>query len=168
MRAGGSSRLEIPRNGDAPLKMTEARLAPHLAFLWVIAGAWAVGPAALNGVVVGVAVAKEQKASGEVPDGKAAVTPGPGPTSTGQQTTDTAKVPPRRRTKAVGGGTRVPLQPGPDRRSSNAQVCASQCNLQRSACDSRGPSSFRDRADEIRAAQSSCYLAVQSCLARCR
>ncbi len=70
--------------------------------------------------------------------------------------------------RAIGGGTRVPLQPGPDRRSSEAGVCRSQCNLERSTCDSRGPSSFRNRADEISAARSSCFLAVQSCLARCR
>jgi hypothetical protein len=74
----------------------------------------------------------------------------------------------RKRRPALGGGTRVPIIPGPDRRTSEAGVCRSQCNLQRSSCDSRGPGTFRDRSDQIRASQSSCYLAVQSCLARCR
>lgn len=70
--------------------------------------------------------------------------------------------------RSIGGGTRVPLQEGPSSRQSQAGVCRSQCALERSTCDTRGAGAFRERSDQIQAYQSSCYLAVQSCLARCR
>ena len=55
----------------------------------------------------------------------------------------------------------------PDQRASQRAVCQSQCNLERMSCDQGRGSAFRDRADQLQAANSSCYLAVQGCLNRC-
>lgn len=56
---------------------------------------------------------------------------------------------------------------GPDRTASQRAVCQSQCNLERMSCDQGRASAFRDRSDQLQAASSSCYLAVNACLARC-
>ena len=54
-----------------------------------------------------------------------------------------------------------------DPRSSQRGVCQSQCSLERMACDQGRANAFRERADQLQAASSSCYLAVNACLARC-
>jgi hypothetical protein len=59
-----------------------------------------------------------------------------------------------------------PVRPGADPRSSQRGVCQAQCNLERQSCDTRG-TGFQDRADQLQAARSSCFLAVQGCLSRC-
>jgi hypothetical protein len=59
-----------------------------------------------------------------------------------------------------------PVRPGGDPRASQRGVCQAQCNLERQSCDTRG-SGFQDRADQLQAARSSCFLAVQGCLSRC-
>ena len=55
---------------------------------------------------------------------------------------------------------------GDNARRSQRDVCRSQCSLERMSCD-QGRDSFQNRTDQLRAAQSSCYLAVQGCLSRC-
>lgn len=64
-------------------------------------------------------------------------------------------------------GTPPGVLPGPDRSGSQRAVCQSQCNLQRMACDQGRSSAYQNRADQLQAAQASCMLAVQGCLARC-
>ncbi|MEQ1697552.1 MAG: hypothetical protein ABL901_17095 [Hyphomicrobiaceae bacterium] len=71
-----------------------------------------------------------------------------------------------RKKKRVGSGTPPERVKGQDQRQSERAVCRSQCNLQRMGCD-QGNNSFQNRTDQLRAAQSSCFLAVQSCLSRC-
>lgn len=68
--------------------------------------------------------------------------------------------------KRRGSSTPPPLVQGADERTSNRQVCQSQCELERQGCD-QGRDAFRDRRDQITSYQSSCYLAVQSCMSRC-
>jgi hypothetical protein len=66
--------------------------------------------------------------------------------------------------------SRVAVPPAPratDPQSSQRAVCQSQCNLQRMSCDQARAPGFQDRADQLQAAQASCYLAVNSCLSRC-
>ena len=65
-----------------------------------------------------------------------------------------------------GSSTPPGILAGPDNRASQRAVCQSQCNLERQSCD-QGRNAFRDRADQLQAAQASCYLAVQGCLSRC-
>ncbi len=65
-----------------------------------------------------------------------------------------------------GSGTPPGMVAGPDNRASQRAVCQAQCNLERMACD-QGRDSFRNRSDQIQSWQSSCYLAVSSCLSRC-
>lgn len=71
-----------------------------------------------------------------------------------------------RKKKRVGSGAPPELLKGQDQRQSERAVCRAQCNLQRMGCD-QGNNSFQNRSDQLRAAQSSCFLAVQSCLSRC-
>jgi hypothetical protein len=72
-----------------------------------------------------------------------------------------------RKQPTVKSAVAVPAKPHPtDRATSQRAVCLSQCNLERQTCDTRG-SGFTDRADQLRAQQSSCFLAVQGCLSRC-
>ena len=60
-------------------------------------------------------------------------------------------------------GARQATDPGALSRA----VCQSQCNLERMSCDQGRASAYQNRADQLQAAQASCYLAVQSCLSRC-
>ena len=78
---------------------------------------------------------------------------------------------PRKAARVLARAPRGSLTPpgvlaGPDNRGSQRAVCHSQCNLERQSCD-QGRNAYRDRADQLQAAQSSCYLAVQGCLSRC-
>lgn len=63
---------------------------------------------------------------------------------------------------------------GSDAKRSQRSVCRSQCSLERMSCDqgrtgfnNPATTGFTNRSDQLRAAQSSCFLAVQSCLSRC-
>jgi hypothetical protein len=78
------------------------------------------------------------------------------------------EAPPKQKSERKRRGSSTPPQAvtAPDARASQRAVCQSQCNLERMSCD-QGRNSFRDRADQLQAVQSSCYLAVQGCLSRC-
>lgn len=79
---------------------------------------------------------------------------------------DEPKNPRLRKRKRAGSSTSPDLLKGQDRQQSPRAVCRSQCSLERMSCD-QGNNSFQNRADQLQAAQSSCFLAVQSCLSRC-
>ncbi len=90
------------------------------------------------------------------------------------QKADDEPIKPRlRKNKRVGSGhqpdasgAKPGLLEGPDQRQSEREVCRSQCSLERMGCD-QGNNSFQNRSDQLQAAQSSCFLAVRSCLSRC-
>jgi hypothetical protein len=134
----------------------------------VFVGLWGVAAVGgLAGVLDRAAVAQETPpVAGEA---KAAAKAEPKADGTADGKADAkAEAKDTARPKRRGSGTPVRPVQGPDNRASQVGVCQSQCNLERMSCDSRGAGAFRDRADQLRAGQSSCYLAVQSCLARCR
>ncbi len=83
-----------------------------------------------------------------------------------QKADDEPDKPRLRKKKRVGSGTQPGLADGPNQRQSEREVCRSQCSLERMSCD-QGNNSFQNRSDQLQAAQSSCFLAVQSCLSRC-
>ena len=68
--------------------------------------------------------------------------------------------------KTRGSSVSPKLLLGPDAQQSQQAVCRSECGLERQGCD-QGRNSYQNRSDQLQAAQSSCYLAVQGCLARC-
>ena len=72
----------------------------------------------------------------------------------------------KRNAKKRGSSTPPDRVKGDDSKQSQRDVCRSQCSLERMSCD-QGRDSFQNRTDQLRAAQSSCYLAVQSCISRC-
>lgn len=76
--------------------------------------------------------------------------------------------------KRRGSSTPPELIEGDGSRRSQRDVCRSQCSLERMSCDQgrtayndAGATGFTNRSDQLRAVQSSCYLAVQGCLNRC-
>jgi hypothetical protein len=75
--------------------------------------------------------------------------------------------PARKRSPARSAYPSPTLVPGADPRTSQRAVCQSQCNLERMSCDQGRAGAFQNRADQLQAAQSSCYLAVNACLSRC-
>jgi len=85
------------------------------------------------------------------------------------QATETKPKPKRR-----GSSTPPGVVEGDNIRRSQRAVCRSQCSLERMSCDqgrtsfnNPGATGFTNRADQLRATQSSCFLAVQSCQSRC-
>ncbi len=90
--------------------------------------------------------------------------------ATGGQAGKPKSVRSSRSKRRVGSSTPPGADLGQDNRQSQRGVCQSQCNLQRMSCDQgrNGLSDgFQNRSDQLRAAQSSCYLAIQGCLSRC-
>ena len=125
----------------------------------------------LGWLVIGLAVAA-RAAAAEVPaQGAAEHAAEMVDASNAQRLSDVAHVPMTPQTRAQarqrrGSGTPPGAVAGPDNRASQRAVCQAQCNLERQACD-QGRDSFRDRRDQITSYNSSCYLAVSSCLSRC-
>jgi hypothetical protein len=83
-----------------------------------------------------------------------------------QRASEEPKKPKLSKQKRVGSGTPPGLLKGQEQRQSGRAVCRSQCSLERMSCD-QGNNGFQNRSDQLKAAQSSCFLAVQSCLSRC-
>lgn len=85
------------------------------------------------------------------------------------QASDTPAKPKPGKTKRARGSSAPPQAPRQATvpQSSQRAVCQSQCNLQRMSCDQGRAGAFQNRADQLQAAQASCYLAVQACLSRC-
>jgi len=81
---------------------------------------------------------------------------------------------PEAKRKRRGSSTPPGVVEGDNTRRSQRAVCRSQCSLERMSCDQRqtnfntpGATGFTNREDQLRATQSSCFLAVQSCQSRC-
>ena len=85
---------------------------------------------------------------------------------TAEKADDEPKNPKPPKRKRAGSSADPGRVEGENRQQSERAVCRSQCSLERMGCD-QGNNSFQNRSDQLQAAQSSCFLAVQSCLSRC-